>query len=64
MCLRGIGQLEQDVPTGHFNEVLAVLCKKARTEMLTKRRAVLVEVWLEMDPTITPSKGSGVRWFN
>ena len=46
-------QLEQDVPTANNHDVLAALCKKARTEMLTKRRAVLVEVWLERDPTVT-----------
>lgn len=56
-------QLEQDVPTAHNHEVLGVVCQKARTEMLTERRAVLVEEWLERAPPITPSKGSGGKWY-
>lgn len=55
-------QLERDAPTAHNHEVLGAACQRARVEMLTERRAVLVEEWTERNPSATPSKGSGGKW--
>lgn len=56
-------QLELDTPTAHNHETLGVACHKARMEMLAERRAVLVEEWVERNPTSTPSRGSGGKWY-